>query len=767
MPPDWEKAPDTKLEDLNKQKQNLEQQITDLKAQVLDEQEKQTQLNKLEEEKKKVEEQILQSSQTEQSKLKQNVEQSNNSNPQTFEIIKETWLYTKLQETFKDDSIYPDLNWNIDAKIDRFSNQINTTIQKYLESIFLSIWEKQFPPAALQSINTWIQFMFMDWLKNSSNNASFFSWIGNVNMNWFKSLFEWLTKTFAKWWEFLSTWKKITKTIDFLSLQPTLWDNADKIPQLMNPSKFIQLANNQKLQSATDITTLSLSDLSIQEWDINMTQVEKDALKKIAENSAIKNDPKTIKAIIWALGKADLFLEKRKDLANWALDMMDKANWMFAPFEKMLWINMFDMLKPFKWVLNMVLSLLWFSWWLDWLHRKRLSRKIEWQLDTKEKKDFISDSMDYFKDNISKSSVKESDSASILTLFSTEIWTISDEIKPKIPLDYNVICDGIKNNLTNPEIINPALLQQMWSPWSTMLLETVDAKWIKTYKVDKAQFAGKETDFIKSYTSLIIPSLIKDNKFMKDIKWQDEFWLAVMAWIVVDQKVVIDWIKTKAIIPSQYLTAATVAVQPKVEDPTDKPESQTYKWEITKESTKYQDLVDTIITKIEGWYYNPDMNISWMWSSWETMMGIDRTNWWTLNTSEAWKEFRGLIDADRSKNPNLWKHLYFGGDLEPKLRTLAWEIIKPHYEDLTKKYLSAESIKLVNTDWRLLFNFIYGTWNGAGRFQQMANVLNAKVSSWISNTDELLKAVVEFRTQNNNSLIAQWGRKIEDIVGIA
>jgi hypothetical protein len=29
-----------------------------------------------------------------------------------------------------------------------------------------------------------------------------------------------------------------------------------------------------------------------------MTQVEKDALKKIAENSAIKNDPKTIKAII-------------------------------------------------------------------------------------------------------------------------------------------------------------------------------------------------------------------------------------------------------------------------------------------------------------------------------------------------------------------------------------------------------------------------------------------------------------------------------------
>ncbi|MFZ2151093.1 MAG: hypothetical protein WAZ12_02260 [Candidatus Absconditicoccaceae bacterium] len=767
MPSDGEKTPDTELDNLNKQKQDLEKQIDDLKGQVLDEQEKQVQLNKLEEEKKKIEDQILQSSTQEQSNLKQDVEQSNNANPQTLEIIKETGLYTKLQETFKDESIYPDLNGNIEAKIDRFSNQINTTVQKYLESIFLSIGEKQFPPAALQSINTGIQFMFMDGLKNSSNNASFFSGIGNVNLNGFKSLFEGLTKTFGKSGEFLSTGKKITKTIDFLSLQPTLWDNADKIPQLMNPYKFIQLANNQKLQGATDITALSLSDLSIQEGDTNMTQAEKDSLQKIAENSAIKNDPKTIKAIIGALGKANLFLEKRKDLANGALDMMDKANGMFAPFEKLLGVNMFDMLKPFKGVLNMILSLLGFSGGLDGLHRKRLARKIDGQLDTQSKKDFISDSMDYFKDNITKSSVKESDSGSILTLFSTEIGTISDDIKPKIPLDYDIICDSIKNNLTDPEVINPSLLQSMGLPWSAMLLETLGSKGEKIYKVDKAQFAGKETEFIKSYTNLAIPRLIKDAEFMKDIKGQDEFGLAVMGGIVVDSKTIIDSVKTKAIIPSQYLTAVTVADKAKVEAPTDQAEDQIYKGEIKKETTKYQDIVDVIIDKIEGGYYHPDMNISGMGSSGETMMGIDRKNGGTLNTSEAGKEFWGLIDADRSKNPNLWKHLYFGGDLQPKLRTLAGAIIQPHYENLSTKYLSAESIKLVNTDGRLLFNFIYGAWNGAGWFEEMANVINSKVTSGISNTDDLLKAVVQFRTQNDNSLIAQGGRKIEEIVGIA
>jgi hypothetical protein len=47
-----------------------------------------------------------------------------------------------------------------------------------------------------------------------------------------------------------------------------------------------------------------------------MTTEELDYLKKIAENSAIKNDPKVIKGIISSLGTAGLFLEKRKDLAN-------------------------------------------------------------------------------------------------------------------------------------------------------------------------------------------------------------------------------------------------------------------------------------------------------------------------------------------------------------------------------------------------------------------------------------------------------------------
>ena len=569
MTTNLEQKSDATLQALEQQTIDLDLQINALKGQVLDEKEKQEKLKKLEDEKVAVKNKILEQNANKETSLKQDVEKSNNPNPVASEIIKTTWLYTKLQETFKDDSLYPELNWNIEAKINKFSEQINTTVQKYLESIFLDQNEKKFPPAALASMNTWIQFLLMDALKDSNNNAKFFDSFGKVNTSWFKPLFDWLLKTFTKWWEFLSKWKKITKTIDFLSLQPTLRDNAEKIPQLMNPYKFIELANNQKLQWAKDIFTLSLSDLGIWEWTadaIKMTDKERDSLKSIAEKSAIKNDPKTIKWIINALGTAGSFLEKRKDLAEWALSMMDRADWMIAPFEKLLWINMFDMLKPFKWVLNMLLSLLWFSWWLEGLQKRWLLRKLNWQLDTQEKKDFITDSMSYFKDNISKSTVKDTDPESVISIYNSAITSMPADIKAKIPLDYNIICNGIKNNLKNPEIINPLVLQEMGWNRTSMILETTGSNWEKTYKVDKSQFAGKEDDFIKAYTDVIIPKLASDKKFMKDIVWQDEFCLAIMGWVLVNHKNIMESIKAKAIIPSQYLN------KPKPETTDNKPE---------------------------------------------------------------------------------------------------------------------------------------------------------------------------------------------------
>jgi hypothetical protein len=134
----------------------------------------------------------------------------------------------------------------------------------------------------------------------------------------------------------LEAGKKITKTIDFLSLQPSLRSNAHKIPQLMNPYEFITLANNQVLLSTPDVSLLTLANLGIQEGDIQMTPEQKEYLKQIASDTAIKNDPQTINAMIASFKTASVFLETRKDLAGGAIELIDKANGVLEPFQKLL-----------------------------------------------------------------------------------------------------------------------------------------------------------------------------------------------------------------------------------------------------------------------------------------------------------------------------------------------------------------------------------------------------------------------------------------------
>jgi peptidoglycan hydrolase-like protein with peptidoglycan-binding domain len=172
-------------------------------------------------------------------------------------------------------------------------------------------------------------------------------------------------------------------------------------------------------------------------------------------------------------------------------------------------------------------------------------------------------------------------------------------------------------------------------------------------------------------------------------------------------------------------------------------------------------MIDVIINNLEGGYYHPDMNIRAMGDSGETMFGIDRTHGPESQTT-AGREFWKIIDDADARHK--WSNEYMGGEYAPKLKQLVVEMMKPQYISFFKYYLTPESQQIVSKSPKLVFNFLYATYNGSGWFHKFANVINQKVKEGISDPNQLSELLQSERKGSKNQIIAQTGRKIDSIL---
>jgi|694.fasta_scaffold28521_15 hypothetical protein len=190
---------------------------------------------------------------------------------------------------------------------------------------------------------------------------------------------------------------------------------------------------------------------------------------------------------------------------------------------------------------------------------------------------------------------------------------------------------------------------------------------------------------------------------------------------------------------------------------------------------KFKTIQNIVIDKLEGGYYHPNMKLrnpkkfAKYGNSGETMFGIDRVAGDAINKTVAGKKFWKLIDDADAKNK--WSWLYMGGNLETPLKDLVTEIVYPEFIYLEKKYLSKKAQELIFKDPRLLFHFIYATWNGSGWFQKFATDFSKKVASGETNLDKLVKYMNDLRTTEGlrkgsapNLLIKQGGEKIKKFI---
>tara|TARA_R110002126_G_scaffold64116_4_gene164357 strand:- start:473 stop:1150 length:678 start_codon:yes stop_codon:yes gene_type:complete len=189
---------------------------------------------------------------------------------------------------------------------------------------------------------------------------------------------------------------------------------------------------------------------------------------------------------------------------------------------------------------------------------------------------------------------------------------------------------------------------------------------------------------------------------------------------------------------------------------------------------KFKEVTKLVIDNLEGGYFNPlwhNVKDTRYNTSGETMFGIDRKNGGYLNTTPSGLKFWALID--KNKNQKVWKWNYTGGALNKELTDLTSEIIYPEFVKLENLYLKPKAIEIVNNNNKLLFNFIYATWNGAGWFKKFATDLNEAIAKGETNTEKLIQVVLNSRLNEGlkknskpNSLIAQGGKKIANLFKI-
>jgi len=206
---------------------------------------------------------------------------------------------------------------------------------------------------------------------------------------------------------------------------------------------------------------------------------------------------------------------------------------------------------------------------------------------------------------------------------------------------------------------------------------------------------------------------------------------------------------------------------------------------ITKEVKDFATVTKQVIANLEGGYADPrKVEAAGLdpkrlgRNSGETMFGIDRKNFTNPIDKASFNEFWKLIDENKATWPATRSIGFIPQDpLKTTLVNLVVKIMEVEFNQNVKTYISnAELEKVIRSDGRLLFNFIYATWNGPGYFQEFSKEIAKTYASGKKTSEELLKRFIELRlntriiypnTDNNSfALMNQGGRKIANLVGV-
>lgn len=478
--------------------------------------------------------------------LKNTVESSTDTTMLTY--IEWSVMHTKLKEL--------ETSWEIpDFTIENFSKDINTTVESYLKEAFKKSWSESLhiSDSVISSLSIGIQFSMMEALTKSwSDGADFFSAFSKTDTDSASSTFTGLTKAFSSEWLFWKVFGGVGKTNQFYLLankvescvsfltrycgEGKALGDGTKVEKLANANEFRKLLNNEMRSDPTLLLSKTPEDfwLTISDEVVGeMSDADKDELKKIVDDENMPINAKTVKAIMASLPTAQKFLEKRWWYKNNAVEIMwsfssllDKNVFWFGTIGSIIGIqNPMELFtskdgKKKWWVMNFVLRIMWFQNGMEWLYQEYVRQSIDENL-TMEGKQFIKNTLaDY------DALVEEWDSTT-KTVTALGLISLDATAQAKIPSEYEHITKVLYNNVIESEVLlDPKVLTSMWITVDT---SEKDADGNVIVKYDKTLITE---DKIKTYIKLTIPTLATNADFMTGIKTSDEFMLSLTWWLI-------------------------------------------------------------------------------------------------------------------------------------------------------------------------------------------------------------------------------------------
>lgn len=509
----------------------------------------------------------------------------------TYNLIEGTPLKVTMLSVLShtDFEQYPDLKGKeAEKRLEIIFQKINIALARFYARKFDITAEQPLPEHLTKVIIPATERFLMDILRESGNetNVNFLGQISDISFDKIGELFEGVNNFAKKFTLPFTQGKALLNVSDFLALPK----NRDQLSKLKNPYEFYEkvlkdpvwtksfVSNSETIKDPE--SQIKMSDLSRDQFWLSDLQSEQtpEALQNAltAGQEKIKQElwsiqmvesPETVKKLLGVLDKADSFLTKTQILNNQLLDQM---NWPWEAakvLKRSLWIDIRKEIKkmPLLWgVLNFVLSLLGFSWWIDGLERSRKKRNIDRDLKQPQK-DYISET---YKNYVKEKNTDENSQKNVLDIYKLKV---NENVASKFALDVPLLKWKISEKLEeNPDLINLSTLSQVKTRTfrGDSFVEKVEENGQKKLKLKSSFSEEQREQFIDAYIQNMLEhfSKSKNSEALAALEDSDALAFSIISGVVVDKENLIDGIEAQVIFPNQFYEKEKSETDPNSKD---------------------------------------------------------------------------------------------------------------------------------------------------------------------------------------------------------